>query len=154
MLPELHPSKHFTWSRLVRSTHWLVALCVLVNFFNDTGYWHRMIGYSCMMLVLIRLADGLWISKNPASQFYFPHFSAIKTHLKELRSGIVSSHIGHNPLGQIAVYCIWLLIFLLALTGWISRTDAYWGEDWPVDAHTMLSTALQVMVVYMCWQCC
>lgn len=53
---------------------------------------------------------------------------------------------GHNPLGQIAVYVMWLLITLLAFTGWLSQTDAYWGEDWPVHVHHFLSDVLFCMV--------
>lgn len=42
---------------------------------------------------------------------------------------------------------MWGLILLLGLTGWISRTDQFWGEDWPVELHEVLSKALQCMVV-------
>ncbi|HOY86121.1 MAG: cytochrome b/b6 domain-containing protein [Methylotenera sp.] len=147
MQPEIQPSKTFTWSLLVRLTHWLVALCVIINFFNDTGYWHRIIGYACFVVVLVRLGNGLWISKHTASRFHLPSFTVIKNHLNALRFGTTSSHIGHNPLGQLAVYCMWLLILLLVFTGWLSRTDLFWGEDWPVDIHTTLSNILQAMVV-------
>lgn len=59
----------------------------------------------------------------------------------------MADHHGHNPLGQLAVYVMWLLIMLLGFTGWLSRTDLYWGEDWPVQMHEMLSGLLQVMIV-------
>lgn len=55
--------------------------------------------------------------------------------------------MGHNPLGQLAVYFMWCLIGALALTGWLSRTDAYWGESGPVDAHQLLSDVLMALVV-------
>jgi cytochrome b len=42
---------------------------------------------------------------------------------------------------------MWLLIAALAFTGWLSRTDAYWGEDWPVDLHMAISNVLQGIVV-------
>ena len=54
---------------------------------------------------------------------------------------------GHNPLGQWAVYVMWALIALLAFTGWLSRTDRYWGEDWVVDIHVALSDLLTAMIV-------
>jgi cytochrome b len=57
------------------------------------------------------------------------------------------AHHGHNPLGQLAVYLMWLIITLLGLTGWVSRTDAYWGEDWPVNLHQFLSQTLMLLVV-------
>lgn len=135
------------WSRLVRLTHWLVAVCVLVNLLNETGFLHRAIGYVCVGLVLLRIIEGVFINRETASRLYWPSFSAIKAHIQELFSGRVYVYVGHNPLGQLAVYVMWLLIILLALTGWLSRTDQYWGEDWPVDIHEMLSDALLGMVV-------
>jgi cytochrome b len=136
-----------TWSLTVRLTHWAVATGVIVNFFNDTGYWHRMVGYACILFVVLRLMDGLWLSRAPASKFFVPGFNDIKLHLLDLRTGKVNHHAGHNPLGQLAVYVMWLSIMLLGFTGWLSRTDMFWGEDLPVQMHEILSDLLQVMVV-------
>lgn len=135
------------WTVFVRVTHWLVAIFVIVNFFNDTGYWHRFIGYFCLLLVLSRIVYGLWLSKTASSKFYIPTVANIKLHFSEMKAQHFSSYAGHNPLGQLAVYLIWTLIILLALTGWLSRTDAYWGEDWPVDLHAFFSNALQALVI-------
>lgn len=135
------------WTLFVRLTHWPVAAGVLVNFFNDTGFWHRSIGYVCITLVLLRIVYGVFISKVAQSRFYWPGIRSVKTHLKDLLSGNVPHTEGHNPLGQYAVYVMWLLIALLAFTGWLSRTDAYWGEDWPVDLHMTLSAILQGFVI-------
>jgi cytochrome b len=136
-----------TWSVFVRLTHWLIAACVIINFFNETGFWHRFIGYASITLVFLRLAYGLWLSKAPSSAFYIPSIANIKMHVRALKAKQHQAYIGHNPLGQWAVYGMWSLIFLLALSGWVSRTDAYWGEDWPVDTHLVLSQLLQAMVL-------
>lgn len=133
------------WPLLVRLTHWLVAVCVLFNLFNESGYVHRLAGYVCIGLVLLRVAYG-FVSRHTASGFYLPGARDIRMHIGELMTRQVSARVGHNPLGQYAVYAMWLLIAMLALTGWISRTDAYWGEDWPLDAHLILSCLLQGMV--------
>lgn len=135
------------WTVFVRLTHWLVAIGVIISFFNDTGFWHRFIGYCCLMLVLLRICYGLWISKTASSKFYIPTITQIKLHLNELSTQHFSPQAGHNPLGQWAVYLIWTLIILLAMTGWLSRTDAYWGEDWPVDLHALFSNMLQGLVI-------
>jgi cytochrome b len=140
-------SQIVVWTTFVRISHWCVAICVLINFFNDTGYWHRLIGYSCLILVLSRIVYGLCLSKVASSQFYIPSIANIKLHIREIKTQHFSSHVGHNPLGQWAVYVIWLLILFLAFTGWLSRTDAYWGEDWPVDLHMFFSNALQSVVI-------
>ncbi len=139
-----------TWTLFVRFSHWLVAACVLLELFNETGQLHRMIGYFCVGVVVLRIIDGIF-SKIASSQFYWPSFKQIKNHGKDVLNGIhrhyIRRQVGHNPLGQWAVYVMWMLIILLSITGWISRTDAYWGEDWPVDWHTALSNLLMYCVM-------
>jgi cytochrome b len=135
------------WSATVKLTHWLVALAVIVNFFNNTGEAHRLIGYASLCLVLMRILHGLLPNAPQSSQFYWPSVKRIQHHILEIKKQKFSHEVGHNPLGQWAVYGMWLLIFLLAATGWLSRTDAFWGEDWPVDLHALFSTLLQALVV-------
>jgi len=144
--PEIK-TQAIVWTAFVRITHWLIALFVLVNFFNESGFWHRLIGYFCLAIVLARVSYGLWLSKVASSRFYIPNVASIKHHIHEMRIRVFTTHIGHNALGQLAVYLIWTLIAGLALTGWLSRTDAYWGEDWPIDLHIALSNILQGLVV-------
>ena len=134
------------WSLFVRLSHWLVAASVLVNLFNDTGWWHRSIGYAALALIGLRLLHGI-SSRRSSSRFWLPRWADIRLHLQHLWQRSAETCAGHNALGQYAVYLMWLLIALLALTGWLSRTDAYWGEDWPVDLHALLANALLGMVV-------
>lgn len=142
-----HQVNHSGWSLIVRLTHWAVAAGVLLNFFNETGYWHRAVGYGCIFLVLLRVIYGLWFSRLPTSKFFVPAFADIRQHLQQIKSGQIAHHVGHNPLGQLAVYIIWLLILLLGFTGWLSRTDLFWGEDLPVQLHEIAAYLLQFMVV-------
>lgn len=134
------------WSLPVRLLHWLVAGGVLINLFNDTGYAHRMIGYGVLVLVCVRLMFG-FLTRHSAERFRWPGVRETREHLRRLRQRLPDHHVGHNPLGQWAVYGMWLLIALLGLTGWLSRTDAFWGEDWPVDSHDWLANAMLAMVV-------
>lgn len=135
------------WSATVKIIHWLVAAAVLVDLFNDTGEAHRLIGYACVCLVLIRVWHGLLPNAPQSSKFYWPSFKHIQQHIVEIQHQKFSHEHGHNPLGQWAVYGIWGLIFLLAITGWLSRTDAFWGEDWPVDLHELSANLLMCLVV-------
>ena len=135
------------WSFTVRLTHWLVALAVMINFVNDTGYWHRMIGYASVLLIVIRVLHGL-TSKLISSHLSWPHLAEILKHVKEIRNKNLKDHKGHNPLGQVVVYLMWALIILLGFSGWLSRTDAFWGEDGPVVAHTFLADLLMICVLF------
>ena len=135
------------WTLIVRLTHWLVAAGVIVNIFNETGDTHNLIGYVCVGLVLLRLVNGWLFAGAESSKLHLPGLQAIKSHLQALLSRDEHDYVGHNPLGQYAVYLMWALILMLGFTGWLSRTDEFWGEDWPVDLHEALSYLLQGMVV-------
>lgn len=130
----------------MRLSHWLVAGLIAVEWVNETGYWHRVLGYTAVSVIVLRVAYGM-ASQHASSRFYWPTKTQIQAHWVELRHGAVAPHIGHNPVGQIAVYAMWTLMLLLVLTGWLSQTDAYWGEDWPVDAHEIAANALMGLVV-------
>ena len=134
------------WPWFVRLTHWLVAAIVVVNWFNETGAWHRNLGYAAVGMVVARVLYGLLTSVQMA-RFYWPTGRQLSMHIQSIMHGRAEHHVGHNPLGQWAVYLMWLLLAMLALTGWVSRTDAFWGEDWPVVWHGYLSSCLQVLVL-------
>lgn len=139
------------WPWWVRLTHWLVAAGVIALWlmsyvWYETDWLHRAVGYAVLVLVAGRLLGGC-LTHLHSARFHVPGWRAIRAHLIQLRQGHVTPHRGHNPLGQWSVYLIWSLIAALALTGWLSRTDALWGEDWPVDLHALLSLGLLGLIV-------
>ena len=139
------------WPWWVRLSHWLVAAGVIALWLMSYGWYetdwlHRAVGYGVLTLVAMRVLLGC-LTTIRSARFYLPEWRAIRMHMSEMRHGHITPHHGHNPLGQWSVYLIWLLISALALTGWLSRTDALWGEDWPVDLHAALSVGLLALIV-------
>lgn len=144
------------WTIWVRLSHALVAVGItslwyLVEFHNETGPLHRVIGYGITVVVVCRIAYGIWARRlsdqHHTSRLCWPAWKAVRQHLIGLSKHQLAPHIGHNPLGQYAIYWMWGMILLLAFTGWLSRTDAYWGDDAPVNCHAILSNGLWVMLI-------
>lgn len=138
------------WPWWVRLTHWLVAVGVIALWlmsyaWYETDWLHRSVGYAVLTVVAMRILCG-YLTTVSSARFYLPDWHAIRAHISEMVRGQLAPHWGHNPLGQWAVYLIWLLIIALALTGWLSRTDTLWGEDWPVELHAALSWTLLVVI--------
>lgn len=134
------------WPWWLRVSHWLVAVGVITLWlmsyvWYETDQIHRYVGYIVLAVVLMRILLGFF-SHSRAGRFFWPDLQIICAHILEIRRGKVSPYYGHNPLGQCAVYVIWFLIAALAFTGWLSRTDSLWGEDWPVELHAALSFCL------------
>jgi cytochrome b len=44
------------------------------------------------------------------------------------------------------VWLLWSLVLLLGLTGWMSRLDAFWGDERVQDLHAWLADAMLVAV--------
>jgi cytochrome b len=131
-----------TWPLIVRLSHWLVAAIVGFNLANETGYIHRLMGYIACVIVLLRIIYGLFFTRHHSAKLLWPSLTAIKTHISAVKSGHPEDYHGHNPLGLFAIYLMWGLIAMLAVTGWLSRTDLYWGEDWPVHIHEICADVL------------
>jgi len=144
-------TSEWIWPWWVRLSHWLIAIGIFViwglaTFFYETDVIHRNVGYAVLALMVLRIVMGIF-THTVAAKLTWPHWQAVVSHVDHLKHRQLPAIHGHNPLGQLAVYVMWLLMALLGFTGWLSRTDAYWGEDWPVDLHGYLSNALMGMVV-------
>jgi len=86
-----------------------------------------------------RLRHLLVANGNPAEQTYR------EITLDYLRGGARRT-IGHDPLGVWMVWLLWALVLLLAVTGWMSRLDAFWGDDRVHAVHAVLADILIVAV--------
>lgn len=134
------------WRLPVRLTHWGVAAAVLFDLFNESGPVHRAVGYGAVFLVLLRLAYGAGRPAGDPAALTWPGPGAIRAHLRELRHGHVTPAAGHNPLGQWAVYLMWALVLGLGVSGWMSRLDAFWGDDDVIAVHEALADGLLACV--------
>ena len=52
----------------------------------------------------------------------------------------------HDPLGLWMVWLLWSLVLLLGITGWLSRLDAFWGDERVQQVHAWLADGLMVAV--------
>jgi cytochrome b len=134
------------WDIWVRFTHWSVAGIVVWNLFGSTDQMHRILGYVAAGLVVSRIVWGFIGTMNARFSAWWPTHSRLMEYLRSLAVGRPQHHLSHNPLGGVMALTLWLLILALAVSGWMMRLDAFWGEDWPQDLHTCLSIALQVCV--------
>ncbi|QPR29162.1 cytochrome b/b6 domain-containing protein [Edwardsiella hoshinae] len=137
------------WDAVVRLTHWSVALGFLLNRLYLTlpgGFWHRSVGLTVAGLVILRLLWGGTFARGPARlSAFIPTPHSLIQHLHELRSRTVPQTLHHNPLGAIGIWLTWLLLLLIAWTGW--GQDSALALRWPLDLwHLWLIEALTLVV--------
>ncbi len=136
------------WDMVVRFTHWSVAAIVCYDLIQDSGdKVHRTLGYIAAGLVLFRILWGFIGSEHARFRAWAPRPAAVLAYTRALINGSAPRHVSHTPLGAVAMLGMWTLILALAVTGWISRLDTFWGEDWPVDIHHWLANALLALVI-------
>lgn len=131
------------WDRVVRLCHWGLAALVVLDLVRDDGdWWHRLAGYVAVSVVAVRC---LWAALHRGPGGWRALKPSIGDTLTYLR-GNAPRTLGHNPLGLWMVWLLWLLVLLLGLTGWMSRLDAFWGDERVHDLHAWLADTLMVSV--------
>ena len=132
------------WDTAVRVLHWLVAALVLFNLVRDDGdWWHRSLGYVAAGAVVARLLWALVAGRHAGLSALRPSVPATLAYLRAR----APRQPGHDPLGLWLVWLMWLLVLLLALTGWLSRLDAFWGDERVHDLHAWLADGLLAAVI-------
>jgi cytochrome b len=108
------------WDLPTRIFHWSLALLVVASIVSariggNAMAWHFRSGYAIFALLLFRLVwgfvGGRW--SRFASFVHAP--SAIRRHLRGL--GRDDEHVGHNPLGALAVFALLGLLVAQVATG-------------------------------------
>ncbi len=102
-------SQIYVWDRFVRGVHWaLVLLFIVVYATGDArGPLHRYVGYTILLLVILRLFWGVVGSKHALfSDFVCSPLKAF-AYLKDLATGKAQHYRGHNPAAA------WMILFLL-----------------------------------------
>ena len=131
------------WDAAVRLLHWALAALVLLDFWLDDGGWpHRTLGYAAVGVVVARL---LWSAVASGAARLATLRPSPHDTVSYLRRGMPRS-AGHDPLGVWMVWLLWSLVLLLGITGWMSRLDAFWGDDGIRAVHAWLAQALLIAI--------
>ena len=131
------------WDAAVRLLHWSLAALVLLDFYLDDGGWlHRTLGYAAAGVVGAR---WLWAMRAGGTAGFATLKPSLRHTLTYLRLGTPRTP-GHDPLGVWMIWLLWSLVLLLGLTGWMSRLDAFWGDERIHEVHAWLAQALLIAV--------
>ncbi|MGX1308605.1 cytochrome b [Amorphus suaedae] len=114
---ELHSER--IWDPIVRITHWVVALAILLNGLIDDGgsVLHIWIGYIALAMLLLRVVWGFVGPAEARFSSFLPSASGARSHAADLAAGRVRSYRSHNPLGSLMVYALWSMLAVIIVTG-------------------------------------
>jgi len=132
------------WDPLVRLGHWALVAGIAIAWFTREGARtvHEQIGYAVLAIVVLRV---LWGFTGPHYARFAQFVCSPSTtfaYARAVLAGSGSRHLGHNPLGGWMTVVLLGMIALVALSGWLYTTDAFWGVQWVAELHEALSDAL------------
>ena len=145
------------WDPLVRVFHWTLAVTVVVNYWlTEPGSdVHNWVGYTAAAAVAVRIVWGFVGHGHARFRTFTPSPARIREHMEAMSSRAVPTDSGHNPLGAFMIYLAFLLVAVLAVTGWMhEEIDALFGNELlqeihEIAAHTLwISAVLHVVAVF------
>lgn len=136
------------WDRFIRLFHWSTASLVLIAFLttDDMRWLHEIAGYAVLGLVAARIAWGLVGTRHALFISFIAGPRAVLRYLCLLRDGRAPRYVGHNPAGGAMIVALLLLLVIVAGSGWLSETDAYFGVPWVDHLHHIAAHLLLVLV--------
>ncbi|MDQ0316531.1 cytochrome b/b6 domain-containing protein [Amorphus orientalis] len=107
------------WDPIVRITHWLIALAILINGLITEGgsLVHIWVGYVALAMLVLRLLWGFVGTEEARFRAFPPSVSGARRHVGDLLAGQHRPHRSHNPLGTWMVYALWATLSVIVVTG-------------------------------------
>lgn len=136
----------FVWDRVVRLTHWMIAVLFFANQYAviDAGsIWHRYFGYTILSLIAIRLLWGLSKYCPPEAKLkaLIPSIKRTKEHFYELINRKENAgHSGHNGFGVWAIWMLWLGLLISGSIGYCMAEDIFGYENYDLLHQIHLQT--------------
>lgn len=146
------------WDLPTRIFHWSLLALVLVAWFTGeeegaAAVVHRYAGEAIAGLIVFRVIWGFAGGEHARFADFAAGPSAIIAHVRGLFSPQPKRHLGHNPLGGVAVFLLLAVVVGVVVTGLFSGTEessgpfvGFWGLKLS-EMHEVLFRVLQGLVV-------
>jgi cytochrome b len=147
----------FVWDVPTRLFHWSLAILVVVAWFTGEGEGgtaalHHAAGAAIAGLLAFRFVWGFIGGEHARfSDFAFAPMAVLR-YGRELAFAKPQRHLGHNPLGAVAVFFLLVNLIVIAATGLMSagehNTGPFAGASGEAfaEAHEAAFRVLQVLV--------
>jgi len=132
------------WDPWIRFTHWTLATLIVIDLLNEAGAnpWHRYFGYAAGALVVARFAWGIVGPARARLRAMARAAGDIGPYVASMREGHTRMYVGHTPFGVWMAWLFWSLILIVAITGWMLRLDAFWGDERVETVHAYVAYVL------------
>ena len=136
------------WDPLVRLFHWSLVASFAVAWLT-ADEWdapHEWAGYAAAGLIAFRLVWGFIGPRYARFNQFLQAPGTVTRYLGAILRGKERRYIGHNPAGGAMIAGMILALAGVAITGWMTTLDAFWGVKWVAESHEALANLLLAMV--------
>ncbi|ANP47257.1 cytochrome b/b6 domain-containing protein [Candidatus Viadribacter manganicus] len=145
------------WDLPTRLFHWALFALILVAWFSGeeegaAALIHRYAGEAIAGLIVFRVLWGFIGGERSRFADFAAGPNAIVAHVRDLFSAQPKRHMGHNPLGGVAVFLLLAVVSAVVITGLFSGDDGMggpfvglWGLELS-EQHEVLFRVLQALV--------
>lgn len=143
------PATVKVWDPFVRVFHWsLVALFVFAFLTGDEWQGpHELAGYVVAALVAARILWGLIGSRHARFSTFVRSPVEVARFIGATARFSAPRYLGHNPAGAAMILALLAAIGVIATTGYMMTTDAYWGVEWVEELHETAAWATLGLIV-------
>jgi cytochrome b len=145
------------WDAPTRFFHWSLVVAIIAAWFSGEGEGlaaslHALAGAFVAGLIAFRLVWGFAGGEHARFADFLVGPDLIVAHARDLLGPSPKRHLGHNPLGGVAVVLLLAIVSSVVITGLFSSSDdlrgpfARTGLDLS-DAHEILFRVLQALVL-------
>jgi cytochrome b len=146
------------WDLSTRLFHWSLLALVLLAWFTgeEEGAGveiHRYAGEAIAGLIVFRVIWGFVGGEHARFSDFAAGPTKVAAHVRDLFSARPSRHLGHNPLGAVAVFLLLLTVSAVVVTGLFSGGEhnagpfaGAWGLELS-ELHEALFRMLQALVI-------
>jgi cytochrome b len=146
------------WDVPTRVFHWTLVVLILVAWFTGeergaAAQIHRLAGEIIAGMLVFRLVWGFVGGEHARFADFAAGPNAIIAHFRDLLSPAPHRHLGHNPLGGVAVFLLLLTTAVIVATGLFSEGHgadgpfAAYGPEEISEVHEIAFRVLQALVV-------
>lgn len=144
------------WDTPTRLFHWSLLVLLLLSWFSggEEAFTsiHRASGLILAGLIVFRIVWGFAGGEHARFGSFLPSPGKVIHHLKQVTAGKPERHLGHNPVGGIAVFLLLGSVATCVLTGLFSSDEGLSGPFAYTfglelsDVHEVAFRILQVLV--------
>ena len=142
------PESVRVWDPLVRAFHWALAAAFLTAWLSaeDWGSLHRKAGYMILGLVAFRILWGIVGPRHARFADFVRGPSTVVRFLLDTLRLRAPRHLGHNPAGGTMTIALLLALTVIAGSGIMMTTDAFWGVRWVRELHELAVDLTLVLI--------